>query len=37
MDELRRAVGRAARAASQNAVALGYVSGWRLVRLLLFW
>jgi KDO2-lipid IV(A) lauroyltransferase len=34
MDELRRAVGRAARAASQNAVALGYVSGWRLVRLL---
>lgn len=34
MDEVRRAFGRAARAASQNAVALGYVSGWRLVRLL---
>ncbi|HEX6249275.1 MAG TPA: phosphatidylinositol mannoside acyltransferase [Nocardioidaceae bacterium] len=28
------AVGRAARAASQNAAALGYVSGWRLVRLM---
>lgn len=28
------AVGRAARAASQNAAALGYVSGWRVVRLL---
>jgi lauroyl/myristoyl acyltransferase len=30
----RRALGRAAQAASENAVALGYVSGWRLVRLL---
>ena len=30
----RQALGRAAEAASQNAVALGYVSGWRLVRLL---
>jgi KDO2-lipid IV(A) lauroyltransferase len=30
----RGALGRAAEAASQNAVALGYVSGWRLVRLL---
>jgi KDO2-lipid IV(A) lauroyltransferase len=30
----RRALGRAAEAASQNAVALGYVSAWRLVRLL---
>ena len=28
----RSALGRAAEAASQNAVALGYVSGWRLVR-----
>ena len=28
------ALGRMAEAASQNAVALGYVSGWRLVRLL---
>lgn len=27
-------LGRAARAASDNAVALGYVSGWRLVRLM---
>jgi lauroyl/myristoyl acyltransferase len=30
----RRALARAAQAASENAVALGYVSGWRLVRLL---
>lgn len=30
----RSALGRAARAASENAVALGYVSGWRLVRLM---
>jgi phosphatidylinositol dimannoside acyltransferase len=30
----RSALGRAAEAASQNAVAFGYVSGWRLVRLL---
>jgi KDO2-lipid IV(A) lauroyltransferase len=30
----RRALGRAAEAASQNAVASGFVAGWRLVRLL---
>jgi phosphatidylinositol dimannoside acyltransferase len=30
----RSALGRAADSAAQNAVALGYVSGWRLVRLL---
>lgn len=30
----RRALGRAAEAASQNAVAGGYVAGWRFVRLL---
>jgi phosphatidylinositol dimannoside acyltransferase len=30
----RSAFGRAAETAAQNAVALGYVSGWRLVRLL---
>ncbi len=34
MERSRRALGGAARAASQNAVALGYVSAWRLVRLL---
>ncbi len=34
MPSSRSALARAAEAASQNAVALGYVSGWRLVRLL---
>ena len=34
MSRSRRALGGAARAASQNAVALGYVSAWRVVRLL---
>jgi lauroyl/myristoyl acyltransferase len=34
MGDHRRGLGRAAEAASQNAVALGYVTGWRFVRLL---
>ena len=34
MVSLPDAVGRAASAASDNATALGYLSGWRLVRLL---
>jgi len=34
MGDRRRGLGRAAEAASQHAVALGYVTGWRFVRLL---
>jgi len=34
MGNRRAGLGRAAEAASQNAVALGYVAGWRFVRLL---